>query len=156
MISLPYDHRMITRRHQLSHRPMRHVHQRARRFHHPVASRCHFRHSFVGCSMRRDQNLLRFHRARILRDLDAPRLELRQNRFIVDQISQNRQWLFPGLFQRQRNGVPHAKAHPQVICFNNSHISLCATKYVTTPVAFSFKHFYLGLFCWMIFSSRLM
>src|SRR5262249_41276629 len=93
---------------------------------------------------------------------------------IMNQVSQNGEWLMDGFLKRQCNRVADAKAHAEMFCANYFHKKELLKPEVSerweagitntlhykvlrrTSLVFVQNHGYLPLVCWMISSSRLM
>jgi hypothetical protein len=48
--------------------------------------------------------------------------QLGKDGFVMDKVAEDRERFAPRNFQRERNGVFHAKAHPQVFSTDDFHI----------------------------------
>ena len=82
-------------------------------------------------AMRSNHYRPRFHRADPLLDSNPFGIQLGQDRLVMDEVTQHREWLRLRLFQCQGDRVANAETHPQMFCLKNLHI-LCATKCLTT------------------------
>ena len=154
MVALADDDRMKTFAHQFRQAAMRDMDERTSRLQHVQSAFANRVHRALRRAVRRDHHRLRRHRRGLLLN-GSPWRAVPPARF---RCGPGRpEWsaarVAPRGFQRQRDGVPHPKAHAQMFCADDFHINFVSQ---SKRPAISFKRFYLGLFCRTICSSRLM
>jgi hypothetical protein len=57
----------------------------------------------------------------IVHELNSATTKIIENCLVMDQFTENGEWLMLRMFLRQGDGVAHAKAHTEMICFDYFH-----------------------------------
>ncbi len=114
VVALPDDDDVVAVAHDGRDGTVGDPHERACGFDHRQPQGTAPGEAALGCAVGRHHQGGRLHRCDVLRDRDALRLEGVQDGRVVNEITQDRQRAEVRVFERERDGIANAEAHPQM------------------------------------------